>query len=452
MSEFEVNLKTGQSNMESTGFGNNSTLKAVEESYAIRGSVFNQVFDAIDNGNIVITESNEDTFQELMKEYENFQNESNSYYLAKDIYRDINAKTTSGLPTTGKDIEKHIDEINKDNVLNVMSSYNLFTNNKGGMLTSILDENNLPSDVRTEYVEHILAHTLDHYEENGVYVNDVEECLIEELDKPIMHCSSVDGEQLDNLLERLEKRLAANNADRDNIRANGKIDADFKQHMVGDCWLLAGIKAIASNPETLELLNNCITSNRDGSVTVMLKGVNEEYTISKKELNGRNELASGDLDVRAIEIAVNKYMEKNYFNSPNSNEKINLDSNTAYKAFEILLGTSTHQTDIFGDLEILNNKHKDPGKHVVEKIKSGKNIAIVSHNLTSPNKVKAKRQDGTQETILSNHAYSAVGADNKYVYVVNPHDSSQKLTLTHDQFIKAFNAATIVNVEEALRA
>jgi len=53
-----------------------------------------------------------------------------------------------------------------------------------------------------------------------------------------------------------------------------------------------------------------LSVDSNGNVTVELKGVEKKYVISAEEIEKSNHLASGDPDIRAIELAVDKYLKE----------------------------------------------------------------------------------------------------------------------------------------------
>ena len=81
-------------------------------------------------------------------------------------------------------------------------------------------------------------------------------------------------------------------------------------------------------------MNDSVKVNSDGSVTVTLKGVNKIYTISKEELESNIQLSSGDGDVRALEIAVNKYFEE----ERGVRDRLDINGNWMTTAYTILVG------------------------------------------------------------------------------------------------------------------
>lgn len=207
------------------------------------------------------------------------------------------------------------------------------------------------------------------------------------------------------------------------IPANGKIDATFNQGYVQDCWLLSAIKSLSINPEGLKMLHDLISLDDKGNVTVQLKGVDKKYTISKEELEGANEFAQGDLDIRAIELAVNKYLhEVGDHGGKRNNAGINKYCSDIYDGNHL----STPYRILF-DKPVVNKSQSN--KETIEKIKSGKYSTVV----TSSNNCQI------QEYYAKHHIYAVIGADDEFVYLSDPYSPDIKCSITHSDFIKFFN-------------
>ena len=343
------------------------------------------------------------------------------------------------------DLKKHLSEITKDNVGDVIVSYKLQGKN-GGIFSDIMKNDNLDIETKKEYIGNIADKFAECCKEKGVKYDDVindiqgelnQECLqnnngkrLDEIGlKLVARIQQTDENELDKMLYGSPQSL---------IDANGKIDGNFKQNAVGDCWLLAGIKSIANNPAALEILNENIKYNdKDGSVSVTLKGANKTYTVTKEELYGSNELAKGDLDVRAVEIAVNKHFQQEYHNNnkslcENPHKKADITGNNAVEAYKLLLGTDGYEIDI---------DKNNPERFIDDFVKNDRFLMTVSNN--SGEKKKITDAEGKNYEIYSNHAYSVVGADDNNVYVVNPHDTSKQIALSKKQFVELFNNAGV---------
>ena len=358
--------------------------------------------------------------------------------VSERISADLKSNNTSG-------IKKHLAEITKDNVSDVVVAYKS-KNIKNGILSDIMKNNNIDTETKKGYIRDIAGKFAEHCREKGVKCDDILKDIEGELKQECLENNN--GKRLDEISIKLASRIKQTEDNKFDeavygypqslTEANGKIDGDFKQNAVGDCWLLAGLKSIANNPEALEMLNQNIKYNdKDGSVSVTLKGVNKTYTVSKEELYGSNELAKGDLDVRAIEIAVNRHFQEEYHNNSkslceNPHKKADITGNNAVEAYKLLLGADGYEIDI---------DKNNPDSFINNFVKNDRFLITVSND--SGERKKITGADGKMREIYSNHAYSVVGSDDENVYVVNPHDSSVKIALSKKQFGELFNNAGV---------
>ncbi len=203
-------------------------------------------------------------------------------------------------------------------------------------------------------------------------------------------------------------------------RVDGEID-DFKQGESGDCWLLSGLSSLRSTSWGRNIIKNSIIMNQDNTITVLLKGssVNQkEFKITEDELQiaeNSSKYSSGDLDVLAMELAVEKY-RKSYLNKP-------LDSGGAEEIFRLLTGSSEIKTYV-------NQFHKkDIVNLLKEYIKYPDKYAIVFNS-----------QD---------HAYALVGTDKDkngktWMKYANPWDSSTIMRMEYSEFIESIIGLTVL--------
>lgn len=205
---------------------------------------------------------------------------------------------------------------------------------------------------------------------------------------------------------------------------NGKIDANFKQGDMGDCWLLSSIKAAASNEQYLEKLNNMISVQKDGekviSVTVNLQGKN--YIISNEELHAAIEYSTGDLDVRALEIAINRFCLENYY------KDITTGGNSG-------LGYSI----LFDDKDKVKefaNMHPEDFFLNIDDLKTGNRIGTIGGAIPDTYAIDIETEEKIK--LLEAHAYAIVDSDSEFIYLVDPHDSSKKLKLDINKIYSTF--------------
>ena len=365
--------------------------------------------------------------------------------IKKQLFKDLNTK-----PVSKEDFKEHISHITKDNVRDVLSLYGKQSKD-GRLFSAVIRNTDLDIDTKKQAIFHISDKLAEYCKENGIKSDDIENDLEGELNQTCL--IKTKGKRLDEIEERFEDRIKHTYKDKSEEKSfgklksltapNGKVDGEFKQNAVGDCWLLSGIKSISNNPASLKILNDNLKYNEDdGSVSVTLKGVNKTITVSREELYGSSELSKGDLDIRAIEIATNKHFQEEYHKSSKSLCKISppradINGNSSVKAYELLLGIKGEHKPVRQDnvSDFVNNYIKD-NNHLV----------VVSRHY----KPDERTIDGKGKNVLvySHHAYSVAGADDKFVYIINPHDSSKKIPLTYKQFGQIFDEADIAEIPQ----
>lgn len=303
-------------------------------------------------------------FNEKTREYELFDP------ISEALYKDVTAKTAVGLPTTGKDFEKHIKQITPQNVFSVLNNYK--RNHDESLLEAINSEWGLSGDVKARVLKHL---------------ND---CIVKNpnWNKP-----------------------------------NCKFDKAFSQGQIGDCWLLASIAAAKRSPKGLEILNNTIKKNSDGSYTVKFKGADKAYTVTPLEIVSNSNYADGDSDVRILELAA----EKHY-----NILGIEFGGNPAM-GLDLLLGTNDKWKNLG------RNYTSKPAHEKIAQLLQNPNIAITA-NINPFSKlfgliVKDVKDDAEyKDDIAISHAYALVGIDSKNVYLQNPWDTSKTVKIPLDVF------------------
>jgi len=430
--------------------------------------ILNSIFQKLDDGDGVISKAELDALKAILKSKDSNKNNiadnkelmlidefydlataRKDYDLTNNIYDDIRAKTRLGLPTTGKNIGKHIKEINKDNAHRILKVYNDKTNGKESLLSGIMSEYGLPINDRLKYCRHIVKQIAENFKDSGVYIDDILKDLDNELKYQKDKWTPADSKRLDAIVQKLlDRRIGRWHEKTDeNSVPNGKIDKDFKQGATGDCWLIASIKAIASKPKGLKLLNDSINVDKKGNVTVTLKGVNKTYKFSKQEIEGAKEFSYGDLDVRALEMAMDRYFAQER-GSSDTGRQIDLNGNNMHIAYYLLTGQGKYKSffpeDSNGD-RLLNPEHyeiKITDEHI-ENFNTQNHVVTVSSHLRNSKEINLGLKDGSTAKLIQNHAYSVLRSDKNFVYLVNPWDTSTEIPVPRDMFKRFFN-----NLEE----
>ena len=335
--------------------------------------------------------------------------------------------SSSGLFCDSEKLKEYTEKINIDNVINVVNGYKKEYGHS--IFKAIMRNVFLSSEVRTSAVKHIKDMLMQALKRSGTYTEDYDKLIDGHIEYEKNKFGRMNSKDIDEDLRALfDRHKQTRRGKRYNklIPANGKIDATFNQGCVGDCWLLSAIKSLSIHPKGLEMLENLISIDNKGNVTVQLKGVKRTYTIPKEELEGANEFAQGDLDIRAIELAVNKYIHEIGDHGGNEHNDAGI-THSYYDIYDGMYILSIPYKILFGNKKISDIQ---PDNATIEKIKSGKYATVVTR--INP--------FGMSDVGLSKrHVYAVTGANNKYVYLSNPYDPDTKLKVTHKVFLKFFD-------------
>lgn len=328
-------------------------------------------------------------------------------------------------------LNKLIDQVDPKSLIFILEGYrssNSYETTSCGGIDLITDidivlKNTINKQEKMNLINKIYQKLINYAKDKNIYTKDVEDLFNSE-EKYINSDKNSNFINFEFIINRLIRRIQSKNSN-SNSDVNEKIDNEYKQGNTGDCWLIATITAIRNNPKLKEQLEGQISKDIDGNITVFLKGINKSYKISKEELKGATELSSGDLDVRAIEIAVRKYLVESNWHNGNITSR-NLAGDDPNKAIGIILGT----------------KPSDNKVDIIKKLMKGNATCIVSAKENTT--FKSGDIDGA-DFLYTKHAYTAVNADEKYVYLINPHDTSKQIKISHKLFLNFFKECIMVD-------
>ena len=228
---------------------------------------------------------------------------------------------------------------------------------------------------------------------------------------------------------------------------NGKIN-HFKQ-IKGDCWLLAGIAALANTDEGKKIIKSSVVNLKDSKkIVVNFKGVKQSITIPYEVIEAAKQsknYVKGDDETLAIEIAAEHYkkqlIEKNKANEkmgPNIVNGKNVMGGKdnpltgGYSSDIIYMLTGKAAKTIYTGSEKLNNKIMDE----IQKIRKTPNEHVMTCNFR-------QRKNG----LLVNHAYAVKSLDDKYVILINPHDTSKEEKIPFDDFFSNLKSLTVLELK-----
>ena len=211
---------------------------------------------------------------------------------------------------------------------------------------------------------------------------------------------------------------------------NGKVDNNFKQGRIGDCWILASILAKISTPEGLKEVNDMLSVDEKGNVTVTID--NKKYTYTPEDLKEYPEYSFGDMDVRALELAIEEHWGKTI---KQGGYVHNFDNFKALEGFDKSIAQDrllTFPISLDEALDILAKNHDKS---------SGQSYSVVGAITGDPKGlegINVINENGEKLPVVSPHAYAIIDYDDDYVYLNNPHSGTEKLKITHEDFRKAF--------------
>ena len=123
---------------------------------------------------------------------------------------------------------------------------------------------------------------------------------------------------------------------------NGIIDKVSYQGQTGDCWLLASLFSLSELKGAKEYLNKFIKNDpQKQTVTVYLNNGKNKYTFTYEDIKSSIMLSVGDYDMRALEMAFEKYAQEYGIN-----KKETINGGEEQYAFQLLEGKKTQKAEI----------------------------------------------------------------------------------------------------------
>ena len=236
--------------------------------------------------------------------------------------------------------------------------------------------------------------------------------------------------------------------------ANGQIDTTFVQGYTGDCWFLSALKSMCSDKEVLNMINDMITVNKENDVikSVTVKIQDKEYTIDYEKLKAANEYSTGDLDVRAIEMALNQYVHDN--NLAFGDITLGWEEKDAYK---FLFGEDNVEV---AEYKIDDDNFKFDSEKYLKTLQANSNSKIMSNLSIYPYEVRqiildqddkkifADDKDGNQVELHFQHAYNFTKIDENFLYFTDPHAPEKELHIPKEKVGTIFNGAITVKFKD----
>lgn len=363
-----------------------------------------------------------------------------SEYLANLIADEI-----YGIPSGN--LEIYISLLDSDNILDVLKSYKDATKSKVGVgekLNDILDIIEF-----TSLFNYFLGKFVDNYIPEDFIYDCLAPCemLISAIDNENFSISEEKRKEMIDYIINCVKLSQNNNSGTEDIirdievhpnnskkldidlgrllnrnymnfgvffeKANGKFDVPTQQGNTGDCWLLAGIISMLRTVQGQKYLESCLSVNeKTGDVTVNLKGVGVTYVIPAKDIENSNHLVAGDGDIRAIELAIDRYFKEAayavYDGKDIDSLHIDIKGNFVKTFYKLFLG---------------NGEIKEWNDYTDKDFNDKNKLYALSFNESAIEKLSSSKSKlfYISDKLIPNHAYTILYSDEEYVYLVNPH-------------------------------
>lgn len=270
-----------------------------------------------------------------------------------------------------------------------------------------------------------------------------------------------------------------------NTKVNGKI-SHTKQGRSAD-WLLSGLNSLSYTAQGKEIIKNSIHQNDDGTITVDMKGINKSYTISKDELNSASnkyltkvdqngnvkgyvkKYSKGDGDTLAFELAFEKYRKdlKNgqvSFNKdnplysqslPKDNKDI-MNLGDPKQVYFLLTGkrcckiNNENQKFDAKNPDILALYSKSHMDNFLRDYALNPNKYVATFDVSAGDKSKNKfiKLFDKNLDLQSNQTYAIKSINKKFVTVVDPKQSKNKIIVPISEFKKQVKSISYINLLE----
>lgn len=345
--------------------------------------------------------------------------------IKREIWNSVNGLGNS------RRLKAYVGLINTDNAIDIVTSFEKESGKS--IFKKIMSNSFLPKDEVEAVLKNINDTLCRAFEKESMYVKDYKSLIDGHIEYEINKDGKMNSEDIDEDMVTLNMRYDAFKSNNIEYLANGVIDEDFNQGRVGDCWLIAALNSLRLTEEGREMLSDIISLDSLGNVKVILKGVDREYIVTPEELTGSDELAKGDLDVRAIEIAVVRFLHE--IQDHLTNAKINQNKINGIKIksnFDINDGMEPLSVPYYliFNMECSDNIPVDDDLMV--KIKSENYIVLAA---------SSRSNEYILDSFSKHHVYSIVSADNEYVYMYNPYDIDNLQKMLHEDFMRFFDHA-----------
>lgn len=354
--------------------------------------------------------------------------------------------------------------VNAKNVLKTINNYNT---------ESDIETYKNPNHIKQTLIEKIL--TTKNAEEKNVQIKIMVDALKGCIDTKLDYNNRVSDEKLQSgkqklnqmldecLLDGTDDKTIKNNLEKvayllknsfyefggftQNDTPNGKIDKYSYQNHIGDCWLLSSLDSLSELKSGQKYINNCIENNpANKEVKIKLEGGKVTYTFSYEEIQNAYSFSIGDADMKALEMAYDKY-HKEF----KPNDKDNIYGSWMKDAFGILSGNKPMEAIINsgkigvmidGNFVEINPQNRQKLKHIPIEIKNV--TPEIMAQIKDVQEFTAKTTISYDIQKFSSHAFYVTDiSDDEQITVKEPNSPNLSRTYTKDRYFELFEGMTI---------
>lgn len=221
---------------------------------------------------------------------------------------------------------------------------------------------------------------------------------------------------------------------------NGEIE-DTKQGDRGDCWLLTSINALRDTKWGKKSLKDAIKPDGMGGAIIELKGAigsQKKFRISVEEIEKAKQsgkYASGDDDMIAIELALEKYLKiQGAQYDKNTNGDVLKGGLGTTSVFEIISGEKNHHIFLNGEKQIqnvMNEIEAHPGEY-----------SVTVGFEQSKNKMMDRHSYQLKKIVTDSKGH-------KFAVLVNPWDSSKEEKIPYNDFVENIQTLCVIENPDA---
>lgn len=226
---------------------------------------------------------------------------------------------------------------------------------------------------------------------------------------------------------------------------DGEIGAT--KQVKNDCWLLAGVHALANNSNGRKYIRSAIMDRPNGDAVVYFKGVNTVITVPKIALAAAKlspDYVKGDDDMLAIEVAV-EYFKKmlitkkqalrnegpNIINGKHYSGNVNDPLAGGFSSDMMYLLTGKCAKTSYN----IKNGCSEQIKNLIKQVKDNPDKYAATCNFK-------KAKNG----LYIHHAYAIKNVDDHFVTLTNPHNSENEEKVSIEDFYENIASITLLDL------